>query len=270
MTRCLAAALHALLVLGVGLLFAAPLILLLIASLHPPGSVPVAGALWPSAPGAAGYAQVFAAVPMWRGLLNSLLIAAVAVPVSVATASLAGLGLTLLTPRGRFLGVVILVAAASIPYSAIWLPRFLLMQGLGLTGTWLPLWLPALMGGSPLLVLLYFVAIRRLPVTPWEAAQLEGLTWFAIWWRVVLPQLPAVNAAAVVLATAWSWANVIDPLLYIHSERGQTAPQMLYSLQLLGVGHWSVLMAGAVVVVAPLFVVGLGVVLLQAVRSRHA
>ena len=57
------------------------------------------------------------------------------------------------------------------------------------------------------------------------------------------------------LATAWCWSSFTEPLLYLHSERSQTAPLMLYALELLGASNWSVLMAAAIVLAAPVVLI---------------
>lgn len=237
------------------LAFAAPVLLLAIASLQPPGSAPVPGALWSESPSLAAYSAVFELVPMARALLNSVLVLLLYVPLSVASASLGGLGIRLLSPRGQLAALVLLVGAASIPYAAIWLPRFLLFQWLGLGGTWAPLWAPALMGGHPLLVLLCFVAARAVPLSQLEAARLEGAGWLRIWWQGVVPQTRPALIATALLATAWCWASFTDPLLYLHSERSQTAPLMLYALELLGASNWSVLMAASMLLTVPVVLV---------------
>ncbi|MEN8821039.1 MAG: hypothetical protein ABF271_08030 [Abyssibacter sp.] len=237
------------------LAFAAPVLLLAVASLQPPGSAPVPGALWPESPSLAAYAAAFDLVPMARGLLNSLLVLLLYVPLSVVVASLAGLGLRRLTPRGQLWALLMLVGAASIPYAAIWLPRFLLFQWLGLSGSWAPLWAPALMGGHPLLVLLCFVAARALPLSQLEAARLEGAGWLRIWWQVVVPQTRPALVATALLAAAWCWASFTDPLLYLHREQSQTAPLMLYALELLGASNWSVLMAASMLLTVPVMLV---------------
>lgn len=247
--------LRSVLLMVIALAFAAPVALLAVAALQPPGSAPVPGALWPESPSLAAYAVVFELVPMARGLLNSLLVLLVFLPLAVATASLAGLGLRLMTPRGQLLALALLVGAASIPYAAIWLPRFLLFQWLGLGGSWAPLWAPALMGGHPLLVLLCFAAARSVPLSQLEAARLEGAGWWRIWWQVVVPQTRPALTATALLATAWCWASFTDPLLYLHREQSQTAPLMLYALELLGASNWSVLMAASMLLTLPVVLV---------------
>jgi ABC-type glycerol-3-phosphate transport system permease component len=57
----------------------------------------------------------------------------------------------------------------------VWIPRFVLFGALNLVGTYAPLVAPALMGGSPLFVLLYVLAFRRIPPDLFEAARMEGI-----------------------------------------------------------------------------------------------
>lgn len=235
--------------------FGLPMVLLLAASTHAPGSVPVPGDIWPDSPGIAAYFTAFEQVPMARALLNSVVLLLLFVPTALVTGSLGGFGIRLMSPRWQLIAIALLVAAASVPYAAIWLPRFMLFQWLGLGGSWIPLWAPALMGGHPLLVLLFYVSARGILSSQIDAARLESAGWLRIWWRVALPQMQPALLAAALLATAWCWSSFTEPLLYLHSERSQTAPLMLYALELLGASNWSVLMAAAIVLAAPVVLI---------------
>jgi multiple sugar transport system permease protein len=234
------------------LLFAAPLLLMLGAALRAPDAAPPRTfAWWPEAPGLAAFAEAFALVPLARALLNSTLLTLLATPVAVVVASWAGFALTRLPARTRRVMIVLFVAAATMPYTAIWLPRFLMFEAVGAVGTWWPLWAPALMGGSPLCVLLAYVAVRRIPADRVDAARIEGLGWLGTWRHVVVPALVGTHLALAVLVALLFWSNFIDPLLYLDGDAQATAPAMLHALELLGPTQWSVLMAASVVVVLP-------------------
>ncbi|HUR40757.1 MAG TPA: carbohydrate ABC transporter permease [Verrucomicrobiae bacterium] len=223
-------------------LFTYPLVLMVKASLGAPG-----GLIEP-------YRVAFEWVPLGRGLFNSLVVAAIAVPLTLAVSSMAGTGLALLSRRRQVLAITALLLVASIPLTAVWIPRFVMFEALGAVGTWIPLVAPALAGGSPLFVLLYFLAIRRIPEHLLEAARLEGLGLFGLWWRVALPLVRPTTLAVGLLATAQVWGNFIEAVLYLNAERTLTAPLMLHTLQTMGSTQWPVLMAGAVVVTAPVLV----------------
>lgn len=162
--------------------------------------------------------------------------------------------MTLMTGRRRKLLIGALLVLALVPVTAVWIPRFVMFDALNLVGTYVPLIAPALMGGSPLFVLLYFVALRRIPPELFEAARMEGVGTLRIWWSVALPLVKPTTTAIGLLALVLFWSNFIDPLLYLKSEKDLTAPPMLHQLELLGPTNWPVFLAGAVVVTLPVVV----------------
>jgi multiple sugar transport system permease protein len=243
---------RALLLLLVGLLFALPLLLLVTGPLRAPGLPPPTRLqLWPDEPSLQALQLAFSTVPLARALWNSFWVCALAVPLTWLTASWAALALRLVDARTRALLAGTLLVLAMVPVTAIWIPRFIVFSQLGAVGTHLPLVAPALMGGSPLFVLLFWAAMRRIPDEQLEAARLEGAGLLRLWWRVVMPQLRATSTAVALLTVVLFWGNFIDPLLYLRRESQFTAPPMLHALEALGPTNWSVLLAGALVVTLP-------------------
>lgn len=235
-----------------GALLLAPFAWMLLGSLRTPGSaIPVSPLAWPEAPGFAAYQRVFEWVPMQQGLLNSALLTVAGVLLSVLAASFFGFAMTRLAPQRQMRAVALLVVAASIPLTFIWVPRFVLFEWLGLSRSVVPLLAPALFGASPLFVLLYFVAMRRIGADQFDAARLEGLGLPAQWWRVALPQVWPTTVAVGTLAAMSFWGAFLEPLLYLERERELTAPLMLHALDLLGPTQWAVLMAGAALITLP-------------------
>jgi multiple sugar transport system permease protein len=236
-------------------LFLFPLGVMVTGSLREPGLPPPRGVeLLPDAPGLAAYAAAFQLVPLGRALLNSMLVCAVAVPLSVLTASWAGLALAQSSGWQQRAMAGAVLALEMVPGTAVWLTRFTVFKTLGLTDTPVPLVAPALMGGSPLFVLLYSVAFRRMSPEVLEAAWLEGASPLRIWATVALPQVHSTTAAVALLSFALFWSNFITPLLYLSGEDSLTAPLALHSLELLGSTQWPVLLAGAVVITLPALV----------------
>jgi multiple sugar transport system permease protein len=201
------------------------------------------------------YRAAFRLAPLGRALLNSLLVAAISVPLAVVSASWAGFAIAQMDGprRRRLLGVVLLLLM--VPATAVWVTRFAIFKTLGLVNTFGPLVAPALMGGSPFAVLLYAYAFRRIPRDVYDAARLEGASAYTIWRRIAMPLVQATTVAVGMLAFLGSWSNFIDPLLYLNSERRFTAPLALRSLETLGPTNWPVLLAGSILVTAPVVAV---------------
>jgi multiple sugar transport system permease protein len=235
--------------------FIAPLAMMVLGSLRGPGQAPPRSLeLLPSSPGLGGYERAFEAVPLWRALWNSLALAALAAPLAVLFASLAGFALARMSRRARRRGMVVVLALLAVPVSALWVPRFVIWEAIGLQDTRIPLLAPALMGGSPLFVLLYVYAFRRLPGDMLDAARVEGATAWRLWRTVAMPLVRPTTVAVALLAFALWWGAFSEPLLYLQAQEDQTAPLALRSLQQLGRSEWSAILAGATVVSAPVAV----------------
>ena len=242
-------------------LFAVPLVLMLSGALRLPGAPPPTSfEWWPAQPSLQALMDAFRLVPLAGALFNSLWVTAVAVPLTLLVASSAGFAMTRLPRHAQLLWLTLLLLAASIPLTAVLIPRFVLFHALGLSTGYVPLIAPALTGGSPLFVLLFFTAMRRLPPDLVETARLEGMGFARIWWRVALPLVRPTTFAVGMLAGILFWGNFMEALLYLKAERQLTAPLMLHALDLLGATQWPVLLAGSAAVTLP---VVLAFVLLQ-------
>lgn len=232
--------------------FLLPLAFMVTGSLRTPGLPPPDGFEWvPSPLRLSNFQTVFLFVPLWTFMRNSLIVVAIAVPVTVLIASLAGFVIATASPRARRNLIVLSLIALMIPATALWVPRFALFRWTGLIDTLVPLMMPALMATTPFYVLLFALAYARLPRPLFEAARLEGLSPGQIWWKVAWPLGKPVAFAVAVLAFAFHWANFIDPLLYLSSEQSYTVSLGLRSLAALEPTNHPILLAASVIAAAP-------------------
>ena len=104
------------------------------------------------------YRSVFAIVDAGRFALNSLIVVAVAVPLTVVFASLAGFAMSQLSAKTRTRLVIVSALCLMVPLTAIWIPRFLLFKEAGLMNKRVALMVPSFMGTSPFFVLLFLWA----------------------------------------------------------------------------------------------------------------
>ncbi len=120
-----------------------------------------------------------------------------------------------------------------------------------LTDTPLPLIAPALIGVTPLLVLLFAWSYHTIPAEIYDLAAEAGLGPFGTWWRVAVPMRRGAVAVAVAVAFVVSWGNLSDPLLYIYDERWFTLPLGLVSLAELPPTDQGLMLAAAVIAIVP-------------------
>lgn len=236
--------------------FVPPLVLLVSGSLYQPGlPPPPTPELVPDPLSAEGYSQALELGALARATVNSVVVAVVAVPLSVLVASLAGFAMSRLAPRVTAAVVVASLVALMVPLTALLVPRFAMFRTLGLTDTLVPLVAPALLGTSPLYALVYFLAFRALPTDLYDACLLEDLTPMQTWRRVAMPLVRPVTAALAALTFVLTWSNFLEPLVYVYDRDLFTLPLALRSLATLDPTNFPVFLAGAVIATVPALVV---------------
>jgi len=241
--------------LGISLIFAVPVIWVLAASLRLPGAPPPTDLeLLPDPIIWSNYVQIFELLPLGRYLLNSGMVAALAVPLTVVVASWAGFALAQLPEHVRTAFLALAIVVHMTPITALWLTRFLVLNELRLIDTYAALLAPVWLGSSPLFVLIFYWSFRRIPVDVIESARLDGLGALAIWRRIALPLArPAIGAVSVLTFVQY-WSDFINPLLYLKSESRYTLPIGLRLLQQMDITSWPLLMAGVMVMIAPIMI----------------
>ncbi|MDQ3741996.1 MAG: carbohydrate ABC transporter permease [Actinomycetota bacterium] len=236
----------------VALLFLAPLTFLVSGAFREPGLLPTdTFALVPDPVTTAAFERAFDLVRLGRLLLNSVVVAVIAVPLAVLVASWAGFAMVMLPDRARRLAVGLSLVLLMVPLAALWLPRFVLFRSLGFVDTWVPLIAPALLGMSPFYVLLFYWSYRRVPRDLLDAGRLEGLGALGLWRRVASPLVKPTTFAVGALAFVTTWGNFIDPLLFINDPDKATLPLGVHSLAAVGATGFPVMLAAALVATLP-------------------
>ena len=239
------------------LLFLLPLAWMLLMALREIGAPPPTTLeWWPTDPQWGNFGAAVETVPNFgRFLLNSTIIVAIAVPLTLLTASLAGFALSQLPSQDRSGLISISIALLIVPAASVWVVRFQLLQLLGLLDTRWALIIPAIGASSPLYVLLYYWTFRRLPAGIVEAGRLDGANMWTIWWRVAVPLARPTTAAVTVLSFALYWSDFVSPVLYIFRTDLYTMPIWVQLLKQLDATNWPLLMAGSLIMAVPVIIV---------------
>jgi multiple sugar transport system permease protein len=233
-------------------LFLLPLFWMLFASLRPAGLPPPRGMEWVLSTWTfSNYIRIFEILPFGRYVFNSLYISFVGVLLTLLTTSWAGLGMSLLGRRSRLRMLILSAILQIVPITAVWLTRFLLFAWLGITNSRLSLLAPALMGTSPLFILLFYWTFRRIDHAIFETAQLDGANLLQIWWHIALPLARPALMAVGMLSFLYYWNDFINPLLYLRSQSLFTLPIGLLQLQEMDKTNWPLLMAASTLMTVP-------------------
>jgi multiple sugar transport system permease protein len=246
--------------------FVAPFAILALGSLRPEGLPPPRAIELPPDPTLANYSRVADLVAFRRMALNSVWVAAVVVPLSLVVASWAGFAAARIDRRAALVIVMVAVVALSVPATSLAVGRAVVYRWIGVAGGPLPLVAPALLGTTPLAVLVFAWRYRTLPAHTWDLAREVGLSPIATWWRVAVPQTWSVTSAVAALVFVLTWGNVLDPLFYVPDPRWATLPLGVRTLASLPPPSQPVMLAAAVMATIPALVVA-GAVLRHGLRS---
>jgi multiple sugar transport system permease protein len=214
--------------------------------------------LWPGLSHWRTYLKPFQDAPFGRQFWNSTYIATIATVGVLAISSLAGYAFARIRFRGSSFIFVLLLSSILIPAEVTIIPLFREMNFLGWIDTPLPLLAVQIFGGAGVLgTFIMRQFFLSLPVELEEAARLDGLSRFGIYWRIALPLSRPSLAAVAILAFLNSWNDFLDPLIFLRSRDQWTLPLALNSFTdpYTGTPIWNEQMAAASMSVIPIIVV---------------
>ncbi len=237
---------------GVALLAAMPLIWALLASLKPLDQVYAYPPTWSlDDPQWSNYPAAVSKLPLLRFGFNSTVITVASVIGAVLTASMAGYAFARLRWRGKRFWFLLLLASMLIPTQVLLIPRFMIFQSLGWVGTYKPLIVPAWLGGGAFNVLLFRQFFRSIPREVEEAALLEGASRWQVYRWIMLPMAKPAVIAAALLSFVFHWQEFLDPLIYLSDFRTYPLSLGLRMYQSMA-GTWgNLLMAAALISLLP-------------------
>ena len=198
------------------------------------------------------YFAVFNAIPFGRMYLNTIINAVVIVSVQLIFCSMAAYAFARLKFPGKNAIFTVLLSVLMIPSSFFILPQYQIIQGLGLLNSLPALFLPNLFSIFGTFLLRQF--FKSLPDSLEDAARIDGCSRFMIFYKIMLPLVKSGLVALGILTLRFAWNDLMWPLIVNTSEQKMTLAAGLSSLQGQYVTDYPLMMAGAVMSVAPLLI----------------
>jgi raffinose/stachyose/melibiose transport system permease protein len=165
------------------------------------------------------YAPIF-----WRQALNSLIVAAVALILTVSFASGAAFVFARMMFPGREAFYLLFVFGLLFPAAVAILPLYILVRNLGLSANLLGVALPQAAFALPLTIVILRPFFRNIPVELEDAARIDGCTTFGFFWRILLPLAKPALATVSVLAIVSTWNAFFLPLVILNGADQWTLP----------------------------------------------
>ena len=245
--------LYALLVLGL-VLTVVPFVWMVLGSLKTQRELLQATpTLLPENPTTANYERLWSRLDLPRFFWNSTFIAVMITLANLIFCSMVGYALAKLRFAGRDKIFVLVMGTLLVPGAVLLVPLFVLMARLELVDSLWAVILPAAAG--PFGVFLMRQFMLGIPTELLEAARVDGAREFTIYWRIVLPLSVPALAALGILTFLPAWNALLWPLVVLTSQDNYTLP---VALAIFARGQfqadYGLLMAGSVVLVAPVIV----------------
>lgn len=210
--------------------------------------------LWPQRPTLSNYVSVFAEQPFALNLLNSVIVAASVVALSLALSLMAAWALGRVEFRGRGVLLMAILSASMFPQVAVLSGMFELVRFFGLYDHLGALMIADLMLTLPFTVWVLVTFMKQLPKELEEAAAMDGVGVFTLVFRIFMPLLwPAVVATGL-LAFIAAWNEFLFALTFTLSTEERTVPVAIALISTPSGFElpWGKIMAASVIVTLPL------------------
>ncbi|SES34143.1 carbohydrate ABC transporter permease [Salisediminibacterium halotolerans] len=188
----------------------------------------------------------------WQWYLNSLIISAVLIVLSLFFSSMVGYALALYEFKGKRFIFLIVLLTLMIPFEILMLPLFRVMTTLNLIDSYFGVMLPLIV--APIAVFFFRQYAVGLPKELMESGRVDGCTEYGIFFKIMAPLMVPSFAAMAILQGLISWNNFLWPLVVLRSNDMFTLPVGLATLLTPYGDNYQILFTGSVMAIIPIIV----------------
>ena len=168
--------------------------------------------------------------PMFRGILNSVIVSSCSAALCTYFSSLTAYGLYAYEFKARKVAFTFIMAILVMPTQVTAMGFLRLVTKMGLYDSLLPLIIPSI--ASPaVFYFMYSYLQSSLPLSLVEAARIDGSGEFHTFNRIVLPIMKPAIAVQAIFTFVGSWNNYFVPALIIQSKSKMTVPILIATLR---------------------------------------
>ncbi|WP_445342481.1 carbohydrate ABC transporter permease [Bifidobacterium sp. ESL0827] len=206
----------------------------------------------PKTPTWDNYISVFRQVPVFRYMMNTVIVAILSIGGNVIFSTMAGYALGRLKWRGRNLLFTIFMGTMVIPVEGVVISQFLIVRSVGLQNTLLAVALPGMVGAVN--ILLMTNAFKGIPDELEEAAEVDGANLWQRFYRICVPQVKGTMTVVGIFAFVGAWNDFLWPLIVISDESNYTLTLGMNRLKGMFISDPRLIAAGALVSLIPILV----------------
>ena len=172
-----------------------------------------------------GYIKVLTKSPFFHWLGNSIFITCTNTLVILFTSTLVGYLFARFRFRGKDFLFAMLMFTMMVPAQVTMITTFIIIDDIGLYNSVWALIIPSFVNVFGIYLCKQYC--EEIPRELIESARIDGAGDFAIYWRIVIPQIrPAIGALAIFTFMEY-WNDYLNPLIYLSSTEKMTLPLAL-------------------------------------------
>ena len=207
----------------------------------------------PSNPRPRNYVDIWTKIPLATFVLNTAKLTIIVTLLQLFTSSFAAYAFAKLNFKGKkvlFLGYI---ATIAVPWQAYMVPQFMMMRAWGLNNTHLAI--ICLQAFSAFGVFLMKQFYEGVPSELCEAARIDGLSEYGIWWRIMLPLSKPALSTLTIFTFVSTWNDFLGPLIYLTKTELKTIQIGLRMFISQYSAEYGLIMAASVIALIPVLIV---------------
>lgn len=199
------------------------------------------------------YMDIWLKADMVTWVRNTLVVSVAVTILQVVTGSFAAYGFAKMRFPGRDALFLLYIGTIAVPWQSYMIPQFQMLSSWGLNNTlWAIMLLQAFGAFGVFLMKQYYESI---PDSLSEAARIDGLSEYGIWWRIIMPLSVPALASLTIITFVQTWNDYLGPLIYLRDRELWTIQLGLQSF----IGEYNaehaLIMAGSVLSVLPIAII---------------
>jgi len=207
----------------------------------------------PDDPTIENYTYVLEDGRFYKWFINSLIVATITTISAVIFDSLVGYTLCKFRFRGRMIVFIAILSTLMIPTEMLVIPWYLMARDFGWLNSYWGIMFPGVITAFGIFLMKQF--FESVPDDFLEAARIDGLNEFQIWWTVAMPMvMPAISALAIFVFLG-NWTAFIWPLIVTNDPALYTLPVGLTTFSVEQDVEWELIMTGAALATIPTLIV---------------
>lgn len=199
------------------------------------------------------YVEIWTKIPLGLFVMNTFKLTVIVTILQLLTSSFAAYAFAKLRFPYRNALFLAYIATIAMPWQVYMVPQFIMMRGFGLTNTLTALvCLQAFTAFGVFLMRQFYMSI---PDELCEAARIDGMSEYGIWWRIMLPlSMPAISTLTI-FTFVTTWNDFLGPLIYLTKTEVKTIQIGIRMFISQYTQEYGLIMAASVVSLIPVLIV---------------